>query len=451
VTDTENHILEEALLRTVQGFIERRDSQGLRQALDRVRPADLADLLEHLESEARLFVFNLMDPEGAGEVLAEIQPPVQERLLSDLDNERLSAIVQELPPDEAADLVGGLPPERAREIIDAVGEEVSEELERLLPYPEDSAGGIMTLEFVAVRADANVQDAIDTVRAKRREVEKLYYTWVVNDSGQLVGVLSLKELILEPPERKIAEIMNPDVIWVDVHSDQEEVARKVKKYNLVNVPVVDAGHRLVGRITYDDIMDVVTEEAHEDISLMGGVIDQQIGEHSTVKISRARLPWLILGLFGGIIAAAVVHRFEASLEKIIALSFFFPVLMAMGGNTGTQAATVVVRGLATGDIMPVHMAGRLWVELRVAVVNGLICAVLLGTVVGLWLANYRLGAVVGLAVLTIVLYSGMVGTAVPLLLKRWDVDPALATGPFVTTSNDILSLLIYLCLVTLLL
>jgi len=205
----------------------------------------------------------------------------------------------------------------------------------------------------------------------------------------------------------------------------------------------------VGRITHDDIIDVIEEEADEDISLMAGVIDQEIAEDSTVKISKARLPWLIMGLFGGILAALVINQFESSLEKIIALSFFFPVIMAMGGNTGTQAATVVVRGLATGDIDLMNVGKRLWREMRVALINGLICGALLGLIVGLWLSDYGLGSIVALALILIVIISGFIGSAVPLALKRLNVDPALATGPFVTTSNDILSLFIYLGLVTL--
>jgi magnesium transporter len=242
--------------------------------------------------------------------------------------------------------------------------------------------------------------------------------------------------------------MNPEVISVDVNTDQEEVYHLVKKYDLVTVPVVDEHHRLVGRITHDDIIDVIEEEADEDISLMAGVMHQEVADVSPMRISRARLPWLIAGLFGGILAAFVIWQFESSLKEIIALSFFFPVIMAMGGNTGTQAATVAVRGLATGDISLVHVGKRLWVEMRVAFLNGIICGMLLGMIAGVSLHDYGLGAVVGLSLVLIVLNSGFIGAAVPFALKKWNIDPALATGPFVTTTNDIMGLLIYLGLVT---
>jgi magnesium transporter len=437
------------MIEEVKGFIEQENRASLKRLIDDTRPADLADLIEHLNPHERIFIIKLLEPEGAGEVLVEIEPPVQERILSDLDTQAISDIVEELDSDDAADLVGDLPAERAKEIIEAVGEEVSGELEKLLPYPEDTAGGIMALEFIAVKADAAVQNAIESIREKRKEVENLYYLWVVDDFERLVGVISLKDLVLEPPQRRINEIMNPEVISVDVHRDQEEVAQLVKKYNLVNMPVVDEHNRLVGRITHDDIIDVIEEEVDEDIARMAGVIDQEIAEESTIKISRARLPWLIAGLFGGLLAAVVINQFEASLKKILALSFFFPVVMAMAGNTGTQAATVVVRGLATGDIGLVNIWKRVWLEIRVALINGVICGVLLGAIVGYWLSDYGLGAVVAFSLMLIILNSGFIGASVPLTLKRLNIDPALATGPFVTTSNDILSLLIYLGLVTL--
>jgi magnesium transporter len=442
-------IIDGKLIEQVKSLFEAGDRDTLKRLVDEMRAADLADLIEHLRPEERLFIFGLLEPVGAGEVLVEIEPPVQERILRDLDNQAISEIVQELDSDDAADLVGDLPPERAREIIEAVEEDVSIELEKLLPFPDDTAGGLMALEFIAVRADTTIREAIETMREKREEVENLYFIWVVDDFGRLVGVISLKDLVLEPHDRKVSDIMNHKVISVHAQTDQEEVAHLVKKYNLVNIPVVDDHHRLVGRITHDDIIDVIEEEADEDISLMAGVIDQEIAEESPMRISRARLPWLIMGLFGGILAAAVINQFESSLEKVIALSFFFPVIMAMGGNTGTQAATVVVRGLATGDIGLVNVGKRLWVEMKVALINGVICGVLLGVIVGFWLSDYGLGSIVTLSLILILLSSGLIGSAVPLTLKRMNIDPALATGPFVTTSNDILSLLIYLGLVTL--
>jgi magnesium transporter len=437
------------LIEEIRGLIRDQNVIALMTWIKKIRPADMADLIEHLKPGERLYIFDLLEPDGAGDVLVEIESPVQEKIIEDLDNEAISDIVEELDSDDAADLVGDLPEERAKQIIESVEDDVFDELARLLPYEEDTAGGIMGLEFVAVKADATLKDAIETIRKMSPEVENLYYVWVVDDSEKLVGVISIKDLIIESPERKVRDIMNQEVISVDVHTDQEEVAQLVKKYDLVNIPVVDEHQRLVGRITHDDIIDVIEEEVDEDISLMAGVIDQKITEVSLTKISRARLPWLIAGLFGGILAAIVIKLFEDSLQKIIALAFFFPVVMAMAGNTGTQASTVIVRGLATGDIDLVNIGKRLWTEIRVAIINGLICGALLGLIVGIWLSDYTLGVVVATALVLIVINSGFIGSAIPFALKKMDIDPALATGPFVTTSNDIVSLLIYLGLVTL--
>jgi magnesium transporter len=444
-----DYTLTQELVGDFKRIIAEKDTPALSERIDRLRPADLADLIELLDPEERLFIFDILEPEGAGEVLVEIEAPFQESILNDLDNQAISEIVQELDSDDAADLVGDLPFTRAQEIIESLHEEASEELEKLLPYDEDTAGGIMALEFVAVRADATVQQAIDIIREMREDVEDLYYVFVMDNAGKLAGVISLKDLVLESPGAKIGDIMDPEVISVHVDLDQEEVARIFKKYDLVSIPVVDNNNHLVGRITHDDIIDVIEDEVDEDITRMAGMVSSEITEESTIRISRSRLPWLIAGLFGGILAAVVINRFEASLEQILALSFFFPVIMAMGGNTGTQASTVAVRGIATGDISMVKIGKRLWLEMKVALFNGIICGILLGAIVGAWLSDFALGSIVAGALVLIIVNSGFIGAAIPIALKRLNIDPALATGPFVTTSNDILSLLIYLGLVTL--
>ncbi|MGM0662558.1 MAG: magnesium transporter [Thermodesulfobacteriota bacterium] len=444
-----NHVLTEEFIASIKNAIGGKDMEILSRLIDELRPADLADLIEYLDKEERMFVFDLLEPEGAGEVLVEIEPPVQGSILDRLDNQALLEIVKELDSDDAADLVGDLPDERAHEIMGGLQDDVSEELEKLLPYEDDTAGGLMALEFVAVRSSVTVEEAIERIREKREEVENLYYLFTMDDEDRLDGVVSLKDLVLASPETRVSEIMNPEVISVHVSMDQEDVAHTFKKYDLVSIPVVDDFKRLVGRITHDDIIDVIEDEADEDITLMAGVISSELTGESPVRISRARLPWLVAGLFGGILAAVVINQFEDSLKKMIALSFFFPVVMAMAGNTGTQAATVAVRGLATGDIGMVNIGKRLWLEMKVALLNGIICGILLGVIVGFWLSDYGLGSVVALAQVLIIVNSGFIGAAVPFAFKKMNVDPALATGPFVTTSNDIMGLFIYLGMVTL--
>jgi magnesium transporter len=436
------------LLDTIERMIEEKAFPGLEKFLHSLHPADLADLLEHLESEERLSVFALLTPESSGQVLTQISPPMQESLTNELDNQRLTQVLNELNSDDATDIFRHLPRERAEDIISQVKPEVSEELHKLVGYETDTAGGIMTLEFVYVNANSDIREAIESIREKREEVEKLYYVWVVDDYGKLAGVVSMKDLLLEPIDAQIKDIMNSDVICVDVNTDQEEVARIIKRYDLTHVPVVNGQHKLIGRITNDDIIDVIEEEASEDISLMAGVLDQEIAEESALKISRARLPWLLLGLLGGLVSAIVISSFHSSLEKILALSFFIPVIMAMGGNTGIQASTVVIRGLATGEISIVRIGKRLLTELWVALINGILCGILLGLVIAFWLSDPHLGIGVGVSLIAVILFSGSFGAFVPLLLKKFNVDPALAAGPFITTSNDILGLLIYLSIIT---
>jgi len=436
------------LLDNIRNMIQEQAYSDMERLIEELHPADLADLVEHLESDEMLAVFTLLTPERAGEVLKEISAPIQEKIAHELDDQTITQILNELNSDDATDIFSYLPRERAQTIIRLVQPDVSEELQKLLSYETDTAGGIMALEFVSVNANSTIQEAVETIRKKREEVENLYYVWVIDDFGKLVGVVSMKDLVLEPQDKKINDIMNSDVISVDAGTDQEEVARIAKQYDLTHIPVVTAQHKLIGRITNDDIIDVIEEEASEDISLMAGVLDQEIAEESALKISRARLPWLLLGLFGGLISAIVINHFHGSLEKILALSFFIPVIMAMGGNTGTQAATVVIRGLATGDISIVHTGKRLLTELWVALINGILCGILLGLVVAFWLSDPKLGIGVGVSLITVILFSGSFGAFVPFLLRKLNIDPALAAGPFITTSNDILGLLIYLSIVT---
>jgi magnesium transporter len=436
------------LLDNIRNMIQEKTYSDMEKLIEELHPADLADIVEHLESDEILAVFTRLMPERAGEVLKEISSPIQEKIAHELDDQKITNILNELNSDDATDIFSYLERERAQKIIRLVQPEVSEELQRLLGYETDTAGGIMALEFVSVNANSDIRRAIESIREKREDVEKLYYVWVVDDYGKLVGVVSMKDLLLEPIDTKIQDIMNSDVISVDADTDQEEVARIIKQYDLTHVPVVNGQHKLIGRITNDDIIDVIEEEASEDISLMAGVLDQEIAEESALKISRARLPWLLLGLFGGLISAIVINHFHGSLEKILALSFFIPVIMAMGGNTGTQAATVVIRGLATGDISIVHTGKRLLTELWVALINGILCGILLGLIVAFWLSDLQLGLGVGVSLITVILFSGSFGAFVPLLLRKLNIDPALAAGPFITTSNDILGLLIYLSIIT---
>ncbi len=437
------------VFKRIRGAIHQQDAGALAGIFDEYPSADMADVIEHLEPDERFFIFSVLPAEAAGEVLKEIESPVQKQILAGLDNQLVSVIITQLDADDAADILGNLSEERAEDILEMSGPDVSRELEKLLQYGKETAGGIMDLEYVAIPETSTVGEVIDVIREKKHQVKNLYHVWVLDHLDRLSGVVSLKDLLTEALGRKITDIMNPEVISVPAGQDQEEVARLFKKHDLVNMPVVDDGGLLLGRITHDDIIDVIEKEVDEDLSLMTGAMGHEIAEESFLKISRARLPWLITGVAGGIVAAVVINQFETTLEEIIALSFFLPVIMGMGGNTGTQAATIVVRGMATGDVSLVNIRKRLWLEMKVAFINGIACGGLLGLIVGWWLSDYALGSIVALAGVLVVINSGFTGSAVPFVLNKCGIDPALATGPFITTLNDILGLLIYLGLVTL--
>jgi magnesium transporter len=429
------------------GFlIEAREAPKLRAIMLGAHPADIADLLVHMDGERRRYLFDALDVRTAADVVLEVDEPTREELIRPLDAHQLSHLVGEMDSDDAADFIGELPEELAARILKQIEPEESAEVRQLLAHEEDTAGGIMALELVAVAEDRTVEEAINEIRTKAEEVESVNHIYVVDNQRKLVGLVPLKKLILSNPYTRLAEIMNRDVISVEVGTDQEEVAKLVRKYDLLAVPVVDAQGRLVGRITHDDIVDVIQEEVAEDISHMAGITSTgDMHESSVLRTARLRLPWLVIGLFGGIVAAWVLSFFEHRLQQnIVVLMFFVPVVMAMGGNAGIQSSTIIVHGLATGSIGFTDMFRRLIREMRVAFLNGFLCGLLIWLIITIFWREPHFGLLVGASLLCVMFIAALVGASIPLLLKRLDVDPAIATGPFITISNDILGLFIYM-------
>ena len=427
-------------------LIEVNDLPKLRAITLGSHPADLADLLVHFERKQRQVLFDLLDAEIASEVILELDDATRDGLIDKLPEHRLSELVEEMDSDDAADFVGELPEEVAEKVLEKIEPEDSAEVKQLLAHEEDTAGGIMALELIAVQDNWTVDQAIQEIRRKAEEVEEIYNVYVTDDTGKLIGTLSLQKLILAGPQMRVNEIMDRDVISVEVGTDQEEVANIVRRYDLVAVPVVDTSGKLCGRITIDDVVDVMQEEAAEDISHMAGISSESDPRESSIlRISRVRLPWLIIGLLGGMLAAWVLDSFEHILHsEIVMLLFFVPVIMGMGGNAGIQSSTIVVRGLATGDINLRETWARLVRELWVALLNGFLCAALIALIIiSLW-QEPRVGLLVAFSLLSVMFVAAIVGASVPLILKRLGVDPAIATGPFITISNDILGLFIYM-------
>lgn len=433
------------ILDDVNFLIEAKQAPKLRAIMLAAHPADIAELCAHMPGEHRRYLFDSLDAHTAAAVILEIDGSTRHELIRDYDARRLSALVEEMKSDDAADFVSELPPELAAKILKQIEPEESAEVRQLLAHEEDTAGGIMALELVAVAPERTVEEAINEIRKKADEIETINHVYVVDHDQRLLGTVHLKQLILANPYTPLHEIMNRDVIAVQAGTDQEEVAKLARKYDLLSVPVVDAQGRLAGRITYDDIVDVMQEEAAEDLARVAGVDEnEEPREASIFRICRLRLPWLIVGLLGEIVAATVLTQFSHALDKVISLVFFIPIITAMGGNAGIQASAIVVRGLATGEIDFSDTLRRLSKEFRIAVLNGLLCGLIIFLVVAFGWKSPVIGVLIATSLMIVIMSASVVGGTVPLALKRFNVDPAIAIGPFITISNDILGLLIYM-------
>ena len=439
--DNLNEIIEE--------LIEREDETTLKMVLLDLHPADIAEAIIRIDREERQRIITLLNTDSAAEVLVELDTPIRQDILHAMDEGKVVEVIGAMDSDDATDVIGELDDEVAQRVLKAMPWKEFREVKTLLRHDEETAGGIMALEIVAVNQNRTTQEAMEVLRRKADEVEDVYNIYVVDNIGVLKGVVSLKELVLANPDTRLDQIMDREAISIHPEMDQEEVANMFHKYDLVAAPVVDQQGRLVGRITVDDVLDVVEEEANEDITMMAGITDEAITERSIFRLSGVRLPWLLVAFIGELVSAIVYQRFQASVEKIIASAFFIPMIMAMGGNTGIQSATVVIRGLATGDINLRDTGRRLFKEIRVAFLNGFIISLLLFGVVAFWFRDSMFGLILGMAMIAVLFNAAFMGTLIPFLLKRIGVDPAIATGPFITTSNDVLGLVVYFSMITL--
>jgi magnesium transporter len=417
------------------------------------RAVDIFDLFNHLSMSEKNTVFTILverDKLLAAEVLSEMPPPVGVELLSTFKDEQIAGLLQELSPDDATEYIAAMPGESAARMLELMRDEEAREVQDLLQYDEETAGRIMTTEFFALDEDTLVKDAISSLR-DAAETEMVFYLYVVDDRSHLIGVCSLRQLLLSKPELPLKQFMQTDVISATTDTDQEEVARVVSRYNLLAIPVTDENNRLVGVVTIDDVVDVIKEEATEDFYKMAGTSDEEILTKSVFKSARIRLPWLLASFFGGIVATVILSRFEGILSSFVMLTYFLPIIMGMGGNIGNQSSTIIVRGLATGRI-DVSMLGRVASkEIRIAVVLGLSYGLLLGVIAfflglrePLLSSPMLFGAMVGIALSASMIIAGTIGSIIPMTLQKAGIDPAVATVPFVATSVDILGVLCYL-------
>ena len=437
------------LLDNVTDLIKEKASESLLNLFADLHPADTAEIINHLNFENAKYTFSLLDNETASEVITELDENLRERILKYIDTEKISTIVDELETDDATDIISDLPADVANEVLDNIDVEDSEDVIELLKYDEESAGGIMSSDFVFVKDHDTLRAAIREVRNNAEDFDNIYHIYVLKDSGELVGIVSIKSLLIHPLRTRITSVMEEDLIYVTPDVDQEEVANIMQKYDLVAISVVDDNKKMLGRITIDDIVDVMQEEADEDIQKLVGLSEEQESSDSVFRISRIRLPWLIIALAVELLGVMLLSKYQFVLEQITIAAFFFPVVMAMGGSSGNQAAIVMVKGLGSGEIWLKESLTKLSKELFVALLNGVVISAILFALTFFFFTDTYFLFILSLSLIFIIIFATMLGATIPIVLKKLNVDPAVATGPFVSTMNDILGLLIYMTFITL--
>ena len=432
-------------LETLRTAVGAKDVVWINRNVLGLHDADIAAVLDELEHEDAAYLFRLLNEEIQGEVLMNLDEELRESLVQSFSTEALAKQVEQLDSDDAADLIGELPKDQIEEVISQIKDnEAAEDIVDLLNYDSDTAGGLMQKEFIQARIDWPVNRCIVELRRQAEEVQKVFTIYVVDDSDKLLGFLSLKRLLFAGPKTKIRDLFqDKNVISVKTNDDAETVAKIMEKYDLVSVPVVDLQNKLIGRITIDDVVDVIVGEAEKDFQLASGISENIEASYSVWRISRARMPWLLIGLLGGVFAAQVIAGFEGGISKVPALAFFIPLITAMGGNVGVQSSAIVVQSLARGDDQFGSILQKIGKETLIAIVNGVLLAVIIYGIAHIF-ESATLGLVVSLSLFTVIIFAAVFGTLIPLLLNKYKIDPALATGPFITTLNDVLGLFIYL-------
>jgi magnesium transporter len=438
------------VLTALQKMVRRGGKSHIRKIVLKLHPADVAKLLRHFDADEQWLIFSVIDDaEFAAEILSEADAETAEHLVRQASPHTIVPVLRAMSPDDLTDLLDQLPVDLRDSILASLKEDL-DDIRALMQYGKDTAGGIMTTDFVALDERMSVEEAIKEVRAAGDKV-MVSYLYVTDEAGRLRGVISLRQLILAEPNQTLDEIMTRDAWKVQVETDQEEVAHLVAHYNILAIPVVDKQNVLVGVVTVDDIIDVIHEEASEDIAYLSGSSQplHTLIDASPLVVSRARLPWLAAALLGGLLSGTIIKFFTGTLSQLIALSVFIPVIMAMGGHHGIQTSTVFIRGLATGEIRGV--LGTLWKEFLVGCIMGAACGIGLGLVASFWLGSWMLGLVAGVSMFLALNTSAMMGVLLPAFFNRIGVDPAITAGPFITAIQDVTGLVLYLGLATLLL
>jgi magnesium transporter len=440
------------LVESIRRLLRRKAMSHLKKIVNKTHAADLAFVFPSLTFPDQRILFNFIeDIETKAAIFSYLSEDDSRAFIDEMSLEEVVSILEHMPTDDVADLIGILPQETADAILNKMKIEGSQEVQDLLRYEDDTAGGIMTPDFIVFRENITAAEAIASLQKEHVDVEMPFYLYIVDDSDRLVGVSSLRQLVVVPSETPLKDFMTTQVISVRTDTDQEEVAKIVARYDILAVPVVDEFNQLVGIVTVDDVIDIIREEATEDILRMAGAGEEFVETQTVLRSIRIRLPWLLASCFGGIVAFFIIGKFEASLNKFAYLAAFIPVIMGMGGNIGTQSSTIVVRGLATGRIATRNFWSIIMKELMIGLILGLFYGLLVGAVAEMRFFSILLAISVSLAVLSSMSVAAFVGALVPLVFAKAKIDPAVATGPFVTTAIDIISVYCYFTIATTLL
>lgn len=437
--------LNDEILSQFKSDIEQRNATALKKRASEYHYADLAEIVDELSIDEGIYLIKLLDSEKTSDVLTEVDEDIRDAILESLSVKEIAEEVEELDTDDAVDLISELPEERQAEVIAQIeDEERVQDIQELLSYDEDSAGGLMAKELVKVNENWTVTKCVREMRTQATEVKRVHSIYVVDDENTLIGRLSLKDLLTTKNSEKIKSVYIPKVDYVNINEAGEEVAKLMAKYDLEAVPVVDDKKKLLGRITIDDIVDFIKEEADKDYQLAAGIASDVEADDSIVDLTRARLPWLILGLFGGLGSVFILEGFEQVMQhpSYKTLFFFTPLIAAMAGNVGVQSSAIIVQGLAN-DIVKGSLFNRLVKEVGLSLINGVALSALLiifGYFTGL---ETNVSFTIALSMLCVIVVSALVGTFVPIILDRNNIDPAIATGPFITTSNDIFGIFLF--------
>jgi len=440
------------LIHELEQLIQNKNDKQLEVLLNDLHHADIAEILDELDFDEATYIFKVLDSEKTAEILLELEDDIRENILRRLSPKEIAEELDELDTDDAADIIAELPQSKKEEVISELEDvEHAKDIVDLLRYDEDTAGGLMGKELVKVNENWSVLTCVKEMRAQAENVSRVHSIYVVDDEGRLKGRLSLKDLLTTSTKTQIADIYIKKVTSVNVDAEDVEVARIMQKYDLEAIPVVDEMGRLVGRITIDDIIDVIKDEADKDYQLAAGISQDVEADDSILELTKARLPWLVLALLGGFVSVKVLGLFEGAMAQHGNLFFFTPLIAAMAGNVGVQSSAIIVQGLANNTLSG-SVFNRLIKEVSLSLLNGVILAIIL-FIGSHFLLNVEIiiGVVVTIALISVIIIASLIGTAIPLLLDKYGVDPALATGPFITTSNDICGILIYFSIARLIL